>query len=630
VQYEWWYQLTQRTVDPDLTIDCRRPVVVDPRDPKCFELIRSWLRDCAQHANCSQSAPVRLPKRIIDIPSDLSEDPKLLVTADHHIGEYVILSHCWGRSGIPKLTDSLLPQFQDAIPSDLLPKSFVDAIEITRRLGFRYLWIDALCISQDNAADWAEEAPKMALYYGRSALMIAATAAEDSSIGILTNRHVPYSPIMGREKKYCLRQKLLSKKWDIERSVMASRGWCAQERMLAPQVIHYTRRQMIWECADGFRFEASGVPYVDISKQADLAYSKPKFQPFVKQAFKTISDASSHKHHAIEPDFSITTSQEQIARIWAWQQCVDEFNKRDLTVTLDKLHAISGVAAVINSGGQMGEYLAGLWSKHIAVGFTWCRAWALLKTPPTYRAPSWSWASVDGMSTSSVLFSSPKLLEPPSTDIGREWASKFDLRLIEHSMVLQNPANVYGPVLEGSYIIVEGTCTTKEQLALLCTNTVGARLTIVFDKSNAADCPCCGAQESETGSSSDSGTEDVPAIEGSCDVSFANDISSADGDLIDDEDIADDKSESSQHLPKMSQKAQFDVAMYLTADAWYDLDGFVDLLLLSWVDEEKKVAKRTGYAKISTWRAWQEEEDLQEFNDAFCNTEWERLRIKLI
>jgi hypothetical protein len=75
----------------------------------------------------------------------------------------------------------LLPQFENAISSKLFPRSFKDTIHITRRLGFRYLWIDALCISQDDPADWNEEGPKMASYYGQSALMIAATTAEDSS-----------------------------------------------------------------------------------------------------------------------------------------------------------------------------------------------------------------------------------------------------------------------------------------------------------------------------------------------------------------------------------------------------------------------------------------------------------------
>jgi hypothetical protein len=580
-------------------------------------MTRSWLRDCTDHANCSQPAPVRLPKRVIDISADPSQDPKLLVTNDYHIGQYVILSHCWGRSGITKLTDSLLPQFQDAIPPKLLPRSFLDAIEITRRLGYRYLWIDALCISQDNAADWAEEAPKMALYYGQSALMIAATAAEDSTKGILTDRHVPYSPIMGKEEKYCLRQKLLSGKWDIERSIIASRGWCAQERMLAPRILHYTKRQMIWECADGFKFEASGIPDSKTgSGQFDHAFSKQNFQPFVTRALKT------DKLGAVE---DISASREQIRRIRTWQQCVDEYTKRNLTVSSDKLHAISGVAAIINSDGQMGEYLAGLWSEHIATGFAWSRDWALLKTPPTYRAPSWSWASVDGNASSNVLASSPKLLESPGTDLGRKWASKFDIKLIEHSMVLQNPANVYGPVLEGSYLIVECTCITNKELPLLCTN-MGADLGIAFDKSNAADCSCCAPPGSESEDSSVCGTEDVPKIPDRPHVATVSTVMNYLADVEwDPSPTEDEECESSQPLAKTSENAHFDVAMYVMADAWHNPDGFVDLLLLSWVDQEERVAKRTGYARIEY-----DEEGLEAFSDAFLGGNWERLRIRLI
>jgi hypothetical protein len=270
--------------DPEPKIDRKRPVPTSPLDGICIDLIKTWMSQCTNHVDCPERTSVKLPKRVIEIPSNPSESPRLRIT-DGELGQYVILSHCWGSKGFAKLKDSLVTEYQKGIAPELLPRSFRDAIDITHQLGFRYLWIDALCIIQDNAGDWAEEAAKMASYYGHSTLMIAATAAEDSSKGILTNRNVLYSPLMGKEKKYCLRQRLLRWDWDIERSVLATRGWCAQERMLAPRIIHYTRRQMIWECTGGLKFEASGIrDEVVGSGQRDLQFTKANFQPFVTKA----------------------------------------------------------------------------------------------------------------------------------------------------------------------------------------------------------------------------------------------------------------------------------------------------------------------------------------------------------
>lgn len=594
-------------LDPSPEIDCRRLVVADPSDPRCFERARSWLEDCAGHATCAKPAPAPLPKRVVEIPADSTEAPRLLVTDDDQTGQYVVLSHCWGSLGPAKLTDQLLTQFQEGIPLEQLPRSFLDAIHITRELGFRYLWIDALCISQDNATDWAEEAPKMALYYGQSALMIAATAAEDSSKGLLTERHVPYSPVMGKERKYCLRQKLLRWEWDIEYSVLASRGWAAQERMLAPRVLHYTKRQMIWECIEGFTFEASGIKdTVTGSGQIDMRYHKSKIQPFVMQGLNTRQIASALEQSTPPANSMIPIPQEPTARVRAWYQCMDEFSKRSLTVSSDKLHAISGIASIMNHENQMGTYLAGIWSKHLASGLTWARPWALMKSPPEYRAPSWSWASLDGEVSTTVLASPPELLNPPDTAIGKKWAEKFELELVEESIVLQDPANPYGAVSEGSYIVIDGTCIAKDAFLAL-SNEKADYLVVGFDKSNAADCPCCGPSDPED--------LDEDVAEPS-----ATNAEEADADDY-------DPRIKPRKPPKNPSDAHFDVAMYVISDAFYKEDGFIDLVLLAWVDEDKKVARRSGFSRMTIE---QEEEKLEEFCEAFMGAAWERMRIKFV
>jgi hypothetical protein len=98
-------------------------------------------------------------------------------------GEYVTLSHCWGDRHIVTTTKESLPRRKDGIEVSLLPKTFVDAIMITRKLKFRYLWIDSLCIIQDDEADWELESKEMAKIYKNSALTISASAAPNGEYG---------------------------------------------------------------------------------------------------------------------------------------------------------------------------------------------------------------------------------------------------------------------------------------------------------------------------------------------------------------------------------------------------------------------------------------------------------------
>ncbi|KAH8892614.1 HET-domain-containing protein [Thozetella sp. PMI_491] len=576
--------------DPDPLIDSLRPGVLEARDDRCFDLIRSWLDACSSHDNCVPPVAVSLPKRVIEIPADDSQPPKLRATHGE-LGQYVALSHCWGSLGIVKLKDSLIPQFQEAIPVLSLPKNFVDAIYITRRLGFRYLWIDALCISQDNAAEWVEEAPKMSYYYGQAALMISATTPKDSDGGILHERHVPYSPAFGSgEKRYCLRQRLLRWDWDINKSPLAGRGWPAQERILAPRVVHYTRRQLIWECAAGFQFEVSGIDDKVVGAgQVDQRFRKQTLQPLVTEGLKGLQQSiPSREIKSFEDNEVIAKAPTAfIPRLRAWHQCVDEYSGRMLTLPSDKLQAMSGLAAIMNYDGEMGEYLAGIWSNKLAAGLSWGRPWALLTSPPSYRAPSWSWASVDGEISCLMLSSPAKFLEPPIDEISQAMAAKYDPQLIKNGIILQDESNPYGPVKAGSHIVVEGACITEAQLMELNKAIFGedrGGLVIGLDKSNKYDCPCCGEK---------------PGVEAERSLGPKKPVN--------------------HHAP-------FDLCMAIAGDAWVDPQGFVDMLLLRWVDQEQRAAERVGFTRMKLWK---QEEELETFRQAFDDGGWKRLSLTL-
>ncbi|KAH8758163.1 heterokaryon incompatibility protein-domain-containing protein, partial [Hyaloscypha sp. PMI_1271] len=100
---------------------------------------------------------------------------------------YVTLSHRWS-SYIPTLTKENLAQRLEGIPQETLPGTFRDAIQVTSRLGCSHLWIDSLCIIQDDPKDSAEESSRMGDIYRNGIFNIAATAANDRAPGLLQTR----------------------------------------------------------------------------------------------------------------------------------------------------------------------------------------------------------------------------------------------------------------------------------------------------------------------------------------------------------------------------------------------------------------------------------------------------------
>lgn len=99
-------------------------------------------------------------------------------------------------------TTSNLIHLQQAIDFGFLSQTFKDAIIVTRRLGFRYLWIDALCIVQDSEQDWARESSQMARIYSKGALMLSAVAALDGEWGMFRDRTVLRSHCFGWKEQF--------------------------------------------------------------------------------------------------------------------------------------------------------------------------------------------------------------------------------------------------------------------------------------------------------------------------------------------------------------------------------------------------------------------------------------------
>lgn len=157
---------------------------------------------------------------------------------------YLTLSHCWGRTPFLTLTERNIELFRESIPISNLTKTFQDALLVTTEIGFRYIWIDSLCIIQDQQSqqDWKSEAANMADVYSNSVCTILAAAAESGSDGMLADRDgrtaiPPWITPEGKEngkghhKPYLIWDQY-GYFWPLREGPLATRGWCMQETLL--------------------------------------------------------------------------------------------------------------------------------------------------------------------------------------------------------------------------------------------------------------------------------------------------------------------------------------------------------------------------------------------------------------
>ncbi|TDZ36993.1 hypothetical protein CTRI78_v011208 [Colletotrichum trifolii] len=152
---------------------------------ECLNLLNQWMATCvSSHAECASEPDQPLPKRVLDVSHDR---PKLIISEDlsQRNKDFIALSHCWGTSPPPRTLQGNIRAHLDGIDLATLPQTFQDAVAITRFLGLRYIWIDSLCIVQDDKLDWEREAAKMADVYGLAHLVLGASSAAGGTDGFL-------------------------------------------------------------------------------------------------------------------------------------------------------------------------------------------------------------------------------------------------------------------------------------------------------------------------------------------------------------------------------------------------------------------------------------------------------------
>jgi hypothetical protein len=217
--------------------------------------IIEWLTKCmSNHPLCflsNRELPI-LPTRVLDLgPPGALSSISLLVTNGQR-ARYTALSHCWGAKPPLQTTKATIEALREAIEFTALPKTFQDAIYVTRSLTIRYLWIDSLCIIQDDGFDWERECAKMASVYEGSYLTIAATAAAGGHVGCI-HALKPANQFEYKEEVYFLRQVCNEIPDQSVQPCLSTpleqRGWAFQESLLSRRVLNFGKNQLFWKCA---------------------------------------------------------------------------------------------------------------------------------------------------------------------------------------------------------------------------------------------------------------------------------------------------------------------------------------------------------------------------------------------
>lgn len=242
------------------------PLLPHMASPEQFRLINEWVRICNDTHDCGmdkEGAAFKptLPTRLIDLGTGPKPTICLIETASRTdlSGVYIALSHRWGQISEQQKFCTLksnIEAWKKNIPYKSLPKNFQDAVRVTRAMGVSYLWIDSLCIVQDDGKDWENEAGKMEDVFASSYVTIAATSATSSVAGFLGGRHTrPCITVQTHNGPLYLSQAIDDFRTDVEKGVLNTRGWVFQERALSRRTVHFTSTQLYWECGKGIHCE---------------------------------------------------------------------------------------------------------------------------------------------------------------------------------------------------------------------------------------------------------------------------------------------------------------------------------------------------------------------------------------
>ncbi|KAI9764360.1 MAG: hypothetical protein M1840_008498 [Geoglossum simile] len=383
--------------------------------------ISEWVNECQSHVKCSEAVfgtqvlthdDNPLPTRCLKV----TQKGVRLVETRGKRGSYLILSHRWGVNTKSCSTTA------DNVDNRLLGKDFydltpnlLDAIDMTRKLQYSYIWIDSLCIIQsgDGGKDWRTEILNMADYYQHASFTLFSMCKDDSEDpnpdGMLFARKTPIKflarlPFLDFDGKRNGHVYLYYRPWSelpfrvfksaVLQNPMLRRGWVFQEWFLSRRILYISATGLFFECLEEYpRAETRETVEANPSNDSDSDSESDSMEP------KSSEDKRlphSFKTTIVNPDLPIEST---------WYKLLEMYTSMNLTeVEKDRGLAIAGIAKYVRDilmaqddkrGGalQRYEYVSGLWLRDLHHGLLWLKGDDSEAYAPLNGFPTWSWLS---------------------------------------------------------------------------------------------------------------------------------------------------------------------------------------------------------------------------------------------
>lgn len=362
----------------------------------------------------------------------------------------------WGEDQPFKTTKANVTAYTRGIDVSFLRSTIRDAIHVTHALNFQFLWIDTLCIIQDSAEDKVLELSNMHNIYRFASVTIIAGSAAKVSEGFLQHRSplgrymtdntfvpdvelpficpqrdpedrasssTPTSPVVGRisiSQCHAYHWGKATHGYTYAQGPIHLRAWCMQEYFMSARLLVFSPHTLEFHCRETLRGVDNPLYQPDMTLYEMRLLSNLLFSPEQPQG-----------EHQPEGSYA------DVLR--AWTITVMDYNRRNISFPSDKLVACSAVATLFH--GVLGsDYLAGLWRGHLLQGLLWRKVLKekYFTRPAAYRAPSWSWAAVDGL-----------VWMAPSADPDQEAV----VEVVRCEVTLQTPKLPFGEVTDGFLVL---------------------------------------------------------------------------------------------------------------------------------------------------------------------------------
>lgn len=402
---------------------------------RSFQLARGLVHSCKnEHERCRNIIISReeavLPTRLIDCTDP--DRPRLVKSSEGQHSQYVTLSYVWGGDQPHKTTRSNLSQYERGLDLALLPQTIRDAIRVTHEFGFKLLWVDSLCIVQDADDDKQLEIGRMHHIYRYASFTIVAASAHNVMEGFLHNCKpcakracLPIlSPPTRDTMPLQLRTLTLYSKYafptglEYSREPISKRAWCLQEHLMSPRSLLFTSFALQFRCQTATR--SIGTSFYDWTSEPrlpDALFLKTPSPP--KDGTAEWNDL-----------------------LYTWKLIINDYTGRSVTILSDKLVACAAIAEAFHRVLDT-DYLAGLWSHSLLTDLLWITSTMVgSRRHEALRAPSWSWASVDGRVDTRAVYSHRSSIQ-----------ISVVAQVVRCQVSLKDPAQPFGEVTGGSLIL---------------------------------------------------------------------------------------------------------------------------------------------------------------------------------